>query len=85
MLTGDMMTLDEGASDLASDTNTLSEIPCTESDNIFFGDGLDLVSSSRSCTGTEITDPRHAVINTLVVVFLMVSVCMRVNLSGFPG
>lgn len=85
MLTGDMMTLDEGASDLASDTNTLSEIPCTESDSIFFGDKLDLVSSSRSCTGTEITDPRHAVINTLVVVFLMVSVCMRVNLSGFPG
>ena len=48
MLTGDMMTLDEGDSDLTRDTNTLSEIDCTESAKTFFGDRLNLDSSSLS-------------------------------------
>ena len=86
MLTGDMMTLDEGDSDLTRDTNTLSEIDCTESAKTFFGDRLNLDSSSLSLTGTEITNPSHAVNNTLDVVFLIVVVCMLVvDLTVFPG
>ena len=84
MLTGEMMILEEGGSDRVSDTNTLSEMECTESDKTFFGDGLDLDSSSLSCTGTAITDPRHTVMNTFVVCLIIV-VCLCVYLSRFPG
>ena len=77
MLTGEMMTLEEGGSDRVRDTNTLSEMDCTESEKTLFGDRLDLDSSSLSCTGTAITDPRHTVRNTFVVcLIIFVCVCI---------